>query len=147
MVANFTLLLLISSQRNNKKLFDRLKVIMVKKPVVKIFMAKKPVVKIFMAKKPVVKIFNPKKDVTLTTDASEYSIYGILSLEGLPIMYLSRRLTNTEFNYSNMEKEALAIVWTTSRARQFLTGKNSFEKWFEFYIQEKNHPKSWYREY
>ena len=30
---------------------------------------------------------------------------------------------NTEFNYSNIEKEALAIVLTTTRARQFLTGK------------------------
>ena len=76
-----------------------------------------------MAKKPVVKIFDPKKNITLTTDASEHSISGILSQEGHPIMCLSRRLTNTEFNYSNVEKEALAIVWTTTRARQFLIGK------------------------
>ena len=34
-----------------------------------------------MAKKPVVKIFYPKKYVTLTTDASEHSISGILSQE------------------------------------------------------------------
>ena len=51
------------------------------------------------------------------------SISGILSQEGHPIMYLSRRLTNTEFNYSNIEKEALAIVWTTTRPQQFLIGK------------------------
>ena len=38
-------------------------------------------------------------------------------------MYLSRRLINTEFNYLDIEKEALAIVWTTTRARQFLIGK------------------------
>ena len=79
-----------------------------------------------MAKKLVMKIFYPKKDIMLTTDASEHSISGILSQEGHPIMYLSRRLTNTEFNYSNIEKEPLAIVWTTTRARQFK--KNSFEK-------------------
>ena len=79
-----------------------------------------------MAKKLVVKIFDPKKDITLTTDASEHSISGILSQEGHPIMYLSRRLTNTEFNYSNIEKEALAIVWTTTRTRQFLIGKKFF---------------------
>lgn len=76
-----------------------------------------------MAKKPVVKMFDPKKDMTLTTDASEHSISGILSQEGHPIMYLSRRLTNTKFNYSNIQKEALAIVWTTTRAQQFLIGK------------------------
>ena len=79
--------------------------------------------KVIMAKKPVVKIFYPKKDIMLTTDESEHSISGILSQEGYPIVYVSRRLTNTEFNYSNVEKEALAIVWTTSRARQFLIGK------------------------
>ena len=76
-----------------------------------------------MAKKPVVKNFHPKKDMTLTTDSSEHSIFGILSQEGHLIMYLSRRLTNTEFNYSNIEKEALAIVRTTTRAGQFLIGK------------------------
>ena len=62
-----------------------------------------------MAKKPVVNIFDLKKDITLTTNASEHSISGILS-QGHLIMYLSRRLTNNDFNYSNIEKEALAIV-------------------------------------
>ena len=92
-------------QRNNKKLCDRLKVI--------------------MAKKPVVKFFNSKKDITLTTNASEHSI-SRLSQEGHTMIYLSRRLRNTEFNYSNIVKEALAIVWTTSGARQFLIRKKFF---------------------
>ena len=70
------------------------------------------------------KIFDLKKDITLTTDASEDSISGILS-QGHPMMYLSRRLTNTEFNYSNIKKEALTLVWTTTSARQFLIGKKS----------------------
>ena len=42
--------------------------------------------KVIMAKKPVVKIFDLKKDITLTTDASEHSIFVILSQEGHPIM-------------------------------------------------------------
>ena len=79
-----------------------------------------------MAKKPIVRIFDPKKDITLTTDVSEHSMSGILSQEGHLIMYLSRRLMNTEFNYSNVEKEALAFEWTTTRAQQFLIGKNFF---------------------
>ena len=49
-----------------------------------------------MAKKPIVKTFDTEKDITLTTDASEHSISGILSQEGHPIIYLSRRLTNTD---------------------------------------------------
>ena len=71
---------------------------------------------LLMAKKPVVKIFDPKKDITLTTDAREHSISGILLQKRHPIM-------NIEFNNSNIEKEALAIVWTTTRAQQFLIGK------------------------
>ena len=59
-----------------------------------------------MKKKPVVKIFDPKKHITLTIDASEHSTSGILSQEGHPIINLSRSLTNTEFNYSNIEEEA-----------------------------------------
>ena len=57
-----------------------------------------------MAKKPAVKTFDTKKDITLTTDASEHSISGILSQEWHLVIYLSRRQTNTEFNYSNKEK-------------------------------------------
>ena len=38
-------------------------------------------------------------------------------------MYLSRRLMNTEFDNSNIEEEALTILWTTIRARQFLIGR------------------------
>ena len=67
--------------------------------------------KVTMAKKSVVNIFDPKKYITLNTYASEHSKSGILSQEGHPIKYLSRRLTNTEFYYSNIEKGALAIVW------------------------------------
>ena len=78
-----------------------------------------------MVKKPVVKIFDPLKNITLTTDASEHSISGILSEEGYLIKYLSRRLANTEFYNSNIEKEVLAIVWTTTRTRQFLIGKRN----------------------
>ena len=86
-----------------QKAFDRLKVIRVKKPVVK--------------------IFDLENDITLTTDASEHLMSGILSQEGHPGIYSSRRLTNTEFNYSVIEKEALVIVWTTTRAQQLLIRK------------------------
>ena len=68
--------------------------------------------------------FNINKHTTLTTDASENSIGAILSQEGHPVMYLSRRLTSAERNYSNIEREALAVVWATLRARNFLLGSH-----------------------
>ena len=72
---------------------------------------------------PVVRPFDANKDSTLTTDASEKSISAVLTQEGHPVMYLSRRLSETERNYSNIEREALAIVWATNRARHYLMGK------------------------
>ena len=72
---------------------------------------------------PVVQPFDAKKDTVLTTDASEKSISAILSQNDHPVMYLSRRLSSAERNYSNIEREALAIVWATSRAKHYLLGK------------------------
>ena len=68
------------------------------------------------------KILDPKKEIILTTDASEFAVSAILSQDH-PIMYLSRKLTKAEVNNSNIKKEALAIVWSTERARQFLLGQ------------------------
>ena len=65
--------------------------------------------KVIMTKKPEVKIFDPIKDITLTTNANEHSISGILSQEGHPIMYLSRRLTNTEFTNSILRKKPWSL--------------------------------------
>ena len=62
------------------------------------------------------KIFDPKKEITLTTDASECAVSVISSQENHPIMYLSRKLTKAEINNSNIEKEALVIVWSIERA-------------------------------
>ena len=45
-----------------------------------------------------------KKEVILMTDASGHAVAAILFQEGHPIM--SRKLTSTEVNYSNFEKEA-----------------------------------------
>ena len=73
-------------------------------------------------------MFDPRKEIVATTDANEYSISGILSQEH-PIMYLSRRLIKDELNYSNIEKAALATVWTTTIVRQFLIGKKNSEVW------------------
>ncbi|MEE4247257.1 MAG: RNase H-like domain-containing protein [Kangiellaceae bacterium] len=75
-----------------------------------------------LAAYPVIRIFDPAKRTTLTTDASEKAVSGILTQDGHPVLYLSRRLTSAEQNYSNIEREALAVVWATQRARHFLLG-------------------------
>ena len=72
---------------------------------------------------PIVNIFDSTKNTTFTTDASEVSISAIMMQDGHPIMYLSRKLSASERKYSNIEREALAIVWAVQRAKHFLLGK------------------------
>ena len=76
-----------------------------------------------LSEEPVVKVYDINQDLELTTDASEKAISGILSQNGHPVLYLSRTLSDAETRYSNIEREALAIVWSTHRARHFLLGR------------------------
>ena len=60
---------------------------------------------------PIVQSFDVRKDTVLMMDTSEKSMSAILSQDDHPVMYLSRRLTDAEQKYSNIEQEALAIIW------------------------------------
>ncbi|KAG5895736.1 hypothetical protein JTB14_025682 [Gonioctena quinquepunctata] len=63
----------------------------------------------------------------LTTDARNFAIIAILSQGPIgkdkPIAYASRTLTDTEINYSTIEKEMLAIAWATKYFRPYLFGR------------------------
>ena len=72
---------------------------------------------------PLVQPYSLQKEATVTTDASEKVIGGVLSQEGHPVIYVSRKLTPAEQNYSNIEREALAIVFVITGLKQFLLGR------------------------
>ena len=72
---------------------------------------------------PLVQPYSLQKEATVTTDASEKAICGVLSQEGHPVIYVSRKLTPAEQNYSNIEREALAIVFVVTGLKQFLLGR------------------------
>ena len=76
-----------------------------------------------LVSKPVVQPYSLKKEVTITTDASEKAIGGVLSQEGHPVIYVSKTLSQAEQRYSNIEREALAIVFVVKRLKQFLLGR------------------------
>ena len=76
-----------------------------------------------LTSKPVLHPFSLSKRSTLTVDASCKSIGAVLSQENHPCIFISRKLTPAETNYSNIEREALAAVWACKRLKHFLVGK------------------------
>ena len=72
---------------------------------------------------PLVQPYSLTKEATVTTDASEKALGGVLSQEGHPVIYVSRKLSQTEQNYSNIEREAPARVFVVTRLKQFLLGR------------------------
>ena len=77
-----------------------------------------------MASSPVLASYDLNKPTTLTTDASEKAIGGVLTQNDKPVIFVSRVLTKSEQRYSNIEKEALAVVWSILRLKQLLLGRH-----------------------
>lgn len=71
--------------------------------------------------------YDPKRPVRLECDASQDGIGAVLSHridgEDYPIAFRSRTLSAAERNYSQLEKEALALVYGVVKFRQFLLGR------------------------
>ena len=72
--------------------------------------------------------FNSKLPITLATDASSYRLGAVLSHvlpHGIeqPIAFASRTLSCSEVNYSQIEKEDLAIICGVHKFHQYLYGK------------------------
>lgn len=78
--------------------------------------------KAILTQSPLLQPFDLEKEVTLTTDASKNALGASLTQNGKPVLYISRTLSTCEQNYSNIEREALAIIWAILRLKHFLLG-------------------------
>ena len=78
--------------------------------------------KSLISSEPVIKPFDVNKNSVLSTDASKEAIGAVLTQDNHPVIYISRTLSEAERNYSNIEREALAIVWSVARLKHFLMG-------------------------
>ena len=76
--------------------------------------------------------FDPKLPIILTTDASPYGVGACLShsvtVDGktrlLPVAYASASLKDSQKNYSQVDREGLAVYWGITHFRQYLLCKD-----------------------
>jgi hypothetical protein len=74
-------------------------------------------------------LYNPDytKELIVQTDASDLGLGAILTQRNeagveLPIVYLSRKLTERERAFSATERECLCIIWSLQKLSCYLTG-------------------------
>ena len=72
--------------------------------------------------------FDPDRTIVLATDAGPNGIGCVLSNRTCtgerPIYFASRSLTTAEQNYSQLDKEGLAIVWAVKKISDYIYGRH-----------------------
>ena len=67
--------------------------------------------------------FYQNKRVVIETDASLKGLGAVLIQDGKPVKFLSKSLTKTESDYSNIERELLAILFACEKLHIYVYGR------------------------
>jgi len=76
-----------------------------------------------VGKEPTLRPYSADDPVVIETDASGHAVGAVMSQLGQPVMFLSKKLTEAQKRWSNIEREAYGIYWAVTRLRQFLLGR------------------------
>jgi len=76
-----------------------------------------------MTNAPILAYYNPDDKLTLQADSSKDGIAAVLLQQGKPIEFASRALTPAERNWSQIEKEASAVLFGLERFHQYTYGR------------------------
>ena len=84
--------------------------------------------KTLLVSAPVLAHYNPELPIKMAGDASAYGVGAVIShvfSDGTerPVAFASRTLSPSEQNYSQLEKEALSLVFGIQRFHQYLYGR------------------------
>ncbi len=84
----------------------------------------KNIKKVLMSE-PVLKIYDAKKIPLIQCDASSTGLGACLMQEGQPVAYISRSLNPAGKNYSQIEKELLAIMLAADKFHHYIYGRKA----------------------
>ena len=85
-----------------------------------------------ISEKTSIAYYDSDKPIILEVDASLKGLGATLIQEGRPICFASKTLTQTQSNYSNIEREMLAVVHGVERFHTYLFGR-----WFKVITDHK----------
>ena len=67
--------------------------------------------------------YDPNKPAIIETDASLKGIGTVLTQDSKPVCFLSKALTPSEANYTNIERELLAILFACEKLHRYTFGR------------------------
>ncbi|XP_031350539.1 uncharacterized protein K02A2.6-like [Photinus pyralis] len=72
---------------------------------------------------PTLQIFDPLKEVTISVDASQAGLGGVLLQNNKPVSYCSKALSDAQVNYAQIEKELLAVLYGLLKFHEYTFGR------------------------
>ena len=78
-----------------------------------------------LKKPPFLSNYDHNSNTTVITDASPTGLGAILTTgkDERPVIFVSRSLSDSEKNYSQLEREGLGVIFAFTRLRQYLLGR------------------------